>query len=271
MNKVVFLTFADSKYKKSLLRLQNQVNQSRYITNRYFYTEKDLGSDFTRNFHPWLYRRGYGYWQWKSYLIKKIIDTLVDGDILIWSDVGNIYNMQAEKRLEEYIDRARKSVSGLLVFSQKQIERVWTKADCFDYFGALENTAITDTPQYWAGCFIVCKNNVSIEIINKWADVAINHFDLITDKHSSLANFPDFIEHRHDQSVFSILAKLYHADAYPSNELDKFDNIPIQPKRFKQKDTFSDISGKFLIPLRYCIGLYLKYTMKFDFYNRIIW
>jgi len=273
MNKVVFLTFADSKYKKSLLRLQSQVNQSKCITDTYFFTEKDLESNFAHKFRPWLYRRGYGYWQWKSYLIEKVMVTLTDGDVMIWSDVGNVYNVQAEKRLEEYIDRVCKSVSGLLVFSQKQIEKAWTKADCLEYFGVLKNELITDTPQYWAGGFLICKNKFSMTIIHKWADVAINHFDLITDKRSVLPNLSGFIEHRHDQSVFSILAKLYHADAYPPNEVDKsnFENIPIQPRRFKQKDVFVNIGNKLFLPIRYAIGIYLKYVKHFDFHDRIIW
>lgn len=59
MNKVVFITFANSKYKQSLARLKAQVSESKYITNKYLFTEKDLDMNFKKNFHPSLYRRGY--------------------------------------------------------------------------------------------------------------------------------------------------------------------------------------------------------------------
>lgn len=33
-------------------------------------------------------KRGYGYWIWKPYLIKKSMDSMKDGDILLYADCG---------------------------------------------------------------------------------------------------------------------------------------------------------------------------------------
>ena len=33
-------------------------------------------------------KRGYGYWLWKSYIIKKTMDMMKDGDILLYLDSG---------------------------------------------------------------------------------------------------------------------------------------------------------------------------------------
>lgn len=273
MNKVVFITFADSKYKRSLSRLNTQVSESKYITDKYFFTEEDLEKDFKKNFHPWLYRRGYGYWKWKPYLVKKVFDTLNEGDIIIYADAGCVFNSKADERLLYYIDRVKNSKSGLLVFAQNYIERDWTKADCFNYWGVLNDKTITDTPQNWAGSFLICKNNISNKIIYEWAYVSINHYDLITDKGSLIKNSDSFIEHRHDQSVLSVLAKIYKAEIIPSCEIDKdnYNNIPILPVRLKQKSLYINIRNKCLLPYRYCIGLYLKYFKRFYFRNRIVW
>lgn len=273
MGKVVFITFADSKYKLSLLRLRNQVKKSKYITDKYFFTEKDLDKDFKENFHPWLYRRGYGYWKWKSYLVKKIFDTLNEGDIIIYADAGCVFNAGADERLLYYINRVKNSKSGLLVFAQNYIEKDWTKADCFNYFGILNDKTITDTPQNWAGSFLICKNNISNKIIYEWADVSINHYDLITDKRSLIKNSNSFIEHRHDQSVLSILSKIFKAEIIPSSEIDNnnFDNIPIQPARLKQRDIYYVIKNRCLFPYRLCIGLYLRYFKDFYFRSKIVW
>lgn len=273
MNKIVFITFADSKYKLSLKRLREQIAQSEVFTDMFFFSEKDLDEDFKKTFHPWLYRRGYGYWQWKSYLTKKVLEELDNGDILIWADAGCEYNKNAESRLHYYIEQAKKSKSGLLVFSQKEIERRWTKGDCFSYFNVLQDKSITDTPQLWAGAFVINKNKNSTEVINKWTDVAMNHFDLITDKKSFIPDFPDFIEHRHDQSVFSILAKIYYAETMPPSEISKnnYENVPFQAKRHRQKSILINIGAKCLLPLRLLIGLYLKHVEKFQFRKRIVW
>lgn len=273
MNKVVFITFADSKYKQSLARLKAQVSESKYITDKYLFTEKNLDKNFKKNFHPWLYRRGYGYWKWKSYLVKKVLETLNMGDIIIYADAGCIFNAKAEKRLLYYIERVKNSNSGLLVFSQDYIEKDWTKADCFNYFGVLNDRTITEAPQMWAGSFLICKNEISSRIINEWCDISLNHYDLITDKKSKIKNFDSFIEHRHDQSILSILSKIYKAEILPSGEIsnNNFNNIPIQPARLKQCNIYSKVQHKLLIPYRYCIGLYLKLFKNFFFRKKYAW
>lgn len=273
MNKIVFITFADSKYKQSLARLKAQISESKYITDKYLFTEKDLDKNFKKNFHPWLYRRGYGYWKWKSYLVKKVFDTLDNGDIIIYADAGCVFNAKADERLLYYIERVKNSNSGLLVFAQNYIEKDWTKADCFNYFGVLKDKTITETPQMWAGSFLICKNEISSRIINEWCDISLNHYYLITDKKSKIKNFDSFIEHRHDQSILSILSKIYEAEILPSSEInnDNFDNIPIQPARLKQRSTISNFIHKLMKPYRLCIGLYLVYFEGFYFRFRKSW
>ena len=273
MNKVVFITFADSKYKQSLARLKAQVGESNYITDKYLFTEKDLDKNFKKNFHPCLYRRCYGYWKWKSYLVKKVFDTLNNGDIIIYADAGCVFNIKADEKLLYYINRVKNSNSGLLVFAQNYIEKDWTKADCFNYFGVLNDKTITETPQNWAGSFLICKNNISTKIIDEWANVSLNHYDLITDKRSLIKNSDSFIEHRHDQSVLSVLAKIYKAETMPSSEIEKsnYDNIPIQPARLKQQSTISNLIHKLMKPYRLCIGLYLVYFEGFYFKYRKSW
>ena len=43
--------------------------------------------------------------------------------------------------------------------------------------------------------------------MKEWNNIFIKRPDLISDKESKLKNHEDFIENRHDQSVFSILCK----------------------------------------------------------------
>lgn len=116
-----------------------------------------------------------------------------------------------------------------------------------------------------------CKN--SVELVNKWCDTCMNHFDLITDKASKTPNFPEFIENRHDQSVFSILSKQYDAYALPPSELNQsnWENVPFQPSRHKVKSRWTDIRRKLMIPYRYLVGLYLVKVKGFYFRNRIAW
>lgn len=57
------------------------------------------------------------------------------------------------------------------------------------------------------GIMVMCICNKTRDLLDKWFDITHNHFELVSDAPSMYPNHPDFIEHRHDQSVFSILAK----------------------------------------------------------------
>ena len=65
--------------------------------------------------------------------------------------------------------------------------------------------------QLWAGAFMLRKCKESVEMVERWLEVSIEHPDLMTDKKSTYPNLHGFLEHRHDQSTFSILAKQYGA------------------------------------------------------------
>lgn len=267
---IVLISFANARFKPTLIRLQNEVNELKFITSSYYFTEKDLDKEFRRNFNPSIYRRGYGYWKWKPYLSKKVMDKLETDDILIWCDAGVALNTKADNNFNYYIELVSQSKSGILAFQDIHIERLYNKADCLAYFGVLSNPKITDTPQYWAGCWMLKKTEKSVELLNRWYNAIMDDFDLITDKKSRLPNFPKFIDHRHDQSVFSILLKQYDIECVSYSEAIAKNSI-IYEKRDKRKTKIGNITFKFLFPLRFIIWFYLVYFKRFYSKNRIIW
>ena len=42
-------------------------------------------------------KRGYGYWLWKSYIVKKQLELMKEGDILLYADSGCVMNMNGKK------------------------------------------------------------------------------------------------------------------------------------------------------------------------------
>ena len=141
---------------------------------------------------------------------KRELESLAEGDILVYLDAGCTINARARKRFDEYIELARKTECGVVCFEQKGLpEREWCKADLLQYAGALDDPAITETPQFMSGLFIIRKCPLSIEFVDKWYDLSHNHFNLTTDEPSALPNLEGFRENRHDQSAFSVLLKPY--------------------------------------------------------------
>jgi hypothetical protein len=54
----------------------------------------------------------------------------------------------------------------------------------------------------------------------EWLDVFETRFDLIDDSPSKIKNFSEFVENRHDQSVFSILCKINGIVSLSAYEFD---------------------------------------------------
>ncbi len=242
MKKIVLLSFADSRFSQSLIRLKKE-SMDFPFTDRFFYTEKDLPQSFMKILHFRKHRRGFGYWRWKPFLIKKVFDTLDFGDILVWSDAGNFLNAKGIDRFMQYLDCVDKSETGILVFKQRYKEKAYTKGDLFDFLEVYNNPEFTESFQIWCGCIFLKKTLMSSELIKKWLDLHLNHYDLTTDKCSVVKNYPDFVEHRHDQSTFSLLVKMYfheeitYDECYVDDgEWDKLDVYPIQARRLRYSE-----------------------------------
>lgn len=274
-NKIIFMSFANSEYSRTIKRLKKQIFdcENTPFTECYFFSEKDLDKEFLKQLKPWLYRRGYGYWRWKSYLVEKTFKGLSDGDILVYADAGCNFNSKGINRLQEYFQIVQKSTSGILTFSDKYIEHQYCKSDTASYFNILQNSEIMNTNQMWAGFFILQKKDTSNLFVQTWKDICITQPQLITDKASKIPNNKDFIEHRHDQTIFSILAKQMNAVILPPCEIskDNFINIPFTPARNKEKNKIIQIKRLCLLPWRYTLGCYLKKIKHFYFYNRTAW
>ena len=84
------------------------------------------------------------------------------------------------------------------------LETFWTKGCVFDYFNARN---FSESGQF-AATHILFRNDIRSRTFTKlWSEIAENNLHLITDEPSTTANFPEFKEHRHDQSLFSLLLK----------------------------------------------------------------
>ena len=60
----------------------------------------------------------------------------------------------------------------------------------------------------------------SIKFIKEWLNIFYERFDLVDDTTSKIKNHKDFIENRHDQSVFSILCKKNNLESLSAYECD---------------------------------------------------
>ena len=109
--KNTFITFGGptNNYHQAVQRICNEASQFGCFDLIKGYTDIDLIKDHTEfwNTHKSfieLSTRGYGYWIWKPYLIKKQLESMNDNDILIYCDAGCTINKDGIGRFHEYID-----------------------------------------------------------------------------------------------------------------------------------------------------------------------
>ena len=170
------------------------------------YTEADL-SDEDKAYasaNP----RGYGYWRWKPAICLRHFETLAEGDVVVYADAGCVFNPPAKARLLEYAEMAR--THGIVGFQMTHVERQWTKRELLQVFQCEHRPEIVNTGQVEATAFVFAKTEHTERILRswnaipRWSPIAID--DTLTIPQAS-----DFREHRHDQSIFSLLLKLYGA------------------------------------------------------------
>jgi len=208
--KKYFITFGgpSENYHRAVVRLCEQASEFQLFDEVIGFTDHDLKDDaeFWERHGDFMesHKRGYGYWIWKSYLNYKMLDRIEEGDIVVYCDSGCELRKEYIQRMREYFDIVTNSDKGIIGMTLCFHERHWTKMDTFVAVGG--NEFVNDDYQVVATAIIYKKCANTVSLIPQWYNLCCNHA-IITDAPSVLPNAPDFIEHRHDQSVFSLLMK----------------------------------------------------------------
>jgi hypothetical protein len=218
---IVFLSFANENYKNSMARIKDEVKRfpfSKVIT----YDEYDLKnmSDFW-NIHGSFVeqnKRGYGYWLWKPYLVYKTLSTLKDGDRLVYADAGASFGSDIHQFNEIVAMSSRPS--GVVSWSLPYLENQWTKQDLVEYLNA---SHVMESTQLHATFFVLRRCEAVLSLVKKWYETA-SIYHLLDDSPSAFPNHQSFNEHRHDQSIFSLLRKIH------GTEISSCHNVLIDSK-----------------------------------------
>jgi hypothetical protein len=152
------------------------------------------------------HKRGFGYWLWKPYIILKTMDHLNNGETLLYLDCGCELDLSEKKYLMDYMkivkhDKIIGSDTGC-------IEKVWNKRDLIEFLDMDKDEYLNST-QHQAGALLIFVCDETRQLVNEWYHLACE-YHTIDDSPSILPNYKEFKEHRHDQSIFSLLTKKYN-------------------------------------------------------------
>ena len=169
------------------------------------YSPRDLDPAFARRNAAILRSgRGGGYWLWKPYIIEKTLKMLGEDDVMFYADAGSFFVAS----IDPLVDLMRRTEQDVIAFRLKrQQERKWTKRDAFVLMGC-DAPRFTDTFQAEASFSLWRKSRFAQELAGEWLSLAQDE-RLVTDAPSrcGLEDYPEFREHRHDQSIWSLLCK----------------------------------------------------------------
>lgn len=198
-----FLTYSDQKYEKNRQKLL-EIGKNKFICVPL--SPKDIGTDFfIKNYKILTKERGIGYWLWKPYIILETLKKIKYGDHIFYLDSGDIFNPS----ITSYMD-TKLLINDIVLVPGVHPQRKYTKRDCFHYMNC-------DTEEYWnfiqveAGIILLKKTDFTLKFINEWLSFCEDE-RILTDipNTSGKQNFYEFIDHRHDQSILSNLAKKYN-------------------------------------------------------------
>lgn len=229
----VFFSFGGGGevYRQGANRVTAEVLRSEVFDQVHCYTDLDLfGSDEFRDFaveHGDFVRRsprGFGYWLWKPYLFLKAFERLEDGDVVVYADAGCEANPDVRflRQLVDYAAANKLAIGNVRspLTRPDSVEYLFEDGELMvdaghDHFTYSKMDLLLKFPQLqeyfgqqMCGATVIgmCKSAETVALVKAWFDLAVaeNHHYL-DDSPSIAANHPTFVEHRHDQSVFSML------------------------------------------------------------------
>jgi hypothetical protein len=228
--KKILITFGDSKYFGSMKKLEETAISIGKVDNVKKYTQ-----DWLRNTEFWIRNqyilsrpRGAGYWIWKPFIILHTLESLNDGDIVMYSDaaVEIIDDLSPLFAIAGERDRVVFEIPG------GHNNRTWTKRDCFILLGCDEEKYWNDL-QLTATFSLWKKTEENIAFLKEYLRY-LRDPRIVTDDPNMCGkpNFMEFRDHRHDQSVLSILTRKHNFERFcdPSQwgntERSKYPNSP---------------------------------------------
>jgi hypothetical protein len=164
------------------------------------YTEKEL-DPYRASHSEIIYpgARGGGYWLYKPLFLLEKIQQIGEGDGLLWMDAG--CDLIGDP--EPLFDIAHNN-DGICLFQQNHKNIRFVHKECFQHMGCDEEKYHQDY-QCDAAVIVLTKTTQSLMFLFNWYwNCSIPK--LIKDPEAGITQYPEFIDHRHDQSVLTLLA-----------------------------------------------------------------
>lgn len=218
-----FITYGSYKFTSSAKQVIKEAKQLNTFSSFRRYSRKDLPQQILSS-PLFFYKRGDGYWLWKPFVILDYLKVMPEGDFLVYSDSGSI--LKPSEKWESYFDLLKEKdlllfqykndfnygweVAGPRYTSNTRI-KIWAKKELLHHFGNYDIASIREKTKILAGLIFIKNSPESRKIISDWLETMLFFPELVIDPllHEEPNQDDCFAFHRHDQSVLSIVARIY--------------------------------------------------------------
>ena len=199
-------------WERARLRLSREAHDSGMFSSVDSYGPCDLESllpDFWSAHQEFIRtnQRGFGYWIWKPALISRSLSSLTKSESgIVYLDAGcslNLARLESRNRLVEYMDIAQDSGGLFFRLAEGNIHERFTKLEVLNFFNA---KPLAENRLFAATAFLLSRGEPQVDFADSWLSYLTHeNYRLAigsTDKGGEAHNF---VEHRHDQSVLSLM------------------------------------------------------------------
>jgi hypothetical protein len=198
---ITLVSFSNDRFKRAaiLQQLQFSFSGGRRIIH---YTPEDLSPKFKKMNRETLdLSRGAGYWLWKPHIILDALERSRPNEIVLYIDSGITLRTSIEI-FESILDKNKITV---WQSESRNTVKKWTHPTVIEHF------SLTDSEQaqllIMAGAIAIPKNIHNVNFIRAWLSLCENKFLLRPETLTEfdLSDYADFIWHRHDSSLLSMI------------------------------------------------------------------
>lgn len=147
--------------------------------------------------------RGFGYWLWRPYILRKALLEADEGSTILFLDAGCELNVNSASasRLDFYLAHARQF--GICVMRTPHALPDWCKRDTLELFQISPDSLVRTIEP---GVIFLSPSASNVKLMDEWIAYArLENFHHLDDSPSDLPNSHNFREHRHDQAILTCL------------------------------------------------------------------
>jgi hypothetical protein len=153
---VVLVNYANNLFRESQKRNRKTAIAFKSFDRVISYNSNDIDNLFlNKNKKILEQKRGNGYWLWKPYFVKKVLEDLKWGDFLFYCDSGGYFINSIEKLISLSLEKKQ----DVIPFELAHIESEWTKRDAFLLMNC-DTIKYYDTNQRLASFFFNQKDRI---------------------------------------------------------------------------------------------------------------